>query len=220
MNRTIREIEPHKTYLILHFEDGFRARLPRECFTEREDLTPGGEVDWEEFTQWLMPRQYTEALHYAVSLLSQQGRCSGEIQRKLKDRFVLDETAEMVIYKLQKERLLDDGAYARHYAEVRSRMGMGRSRIRMELSQKGLDHELIAEALEAIDTGEAESTAEAYALKLLNRYAKEPDPRKATQKLLAAMARHGYSLSDSRRALEGAKARLRGEQEESDEGEE
>ena len=59
-------------------------------------------------------------------------------------------------------------------------------------------------ALEEMDDEESEDAAAALAKKLLKRYEREPDERKAMQKLLASMARRGYGYEESREAVEKA----------------
>ena len=111
--------------------------ISRENWLERR-FTEGDEIDLEELHQWLLPRQYPEALNYAVSLLALRSRSTGELRKKLLDRHYMDDTADMVIYKLEKERFVDDEAFARDYAAQLSRRKLGRKRILMELRHKGI----------------------------------------------------------------------------------
>ena len=110
----------------------------------------------------------------------------------------------MVLYKLEKEHFLNDEAFAMEYAAALSRRQMGRTRIGQELRRKGVAPELIQHALEALDEEEAEDAALVLARKLLKRYEREPDPRKAMQKLLMAMARRGYGFEEARAAAQRA----------------
>lgn len=207
--RRIQEVIEKKNTVFLRFSEGRPVRLSKDAYYEREDLLPGAEVDWESFTEWLMPRQYQEALHYAVDLLARKARCSGEITQKLIDRFYLAETAEMVVYKLEKERLLDDAAYLRMYVAERSRFSIGPGRIRAELKRKGFQNDEIDAALSELPGNDISEPALELAQKLLRKYAGEDDPRKAYQKELAAMARRGYGYEDSKKALGKARSLLR-----------
>ena len=116
----------------------------------------------------------------------------------------MEDTIEMVLYKLEKERLLDDEAFAREWAASRARSQVGKSRIRQELRMKGISAEMAEIALEELDEEESEDAAVALARKLLRRYSRETDERKAMQKLLMAMARRGYGYEESRNAVETA----------------
>jgi regulatory protein len=80
---------------------------------------------------------------------------------------------------------------------------MGKSRIRMELVRKGLPREMIDRTMEQLPKEEADDAAIRLAQKLLRRHNGE-DTRKEMQKVLAAMARRGYSYEDSKEAIEAA----------------
>ena len=125
-------------------------------------------------------------------------------QKKLRDKFYLPETVEMVLYKLEKEHFLNDEAFATEYAASLSRRQMGRTRITQELRRKGIAPALIQQALESLDAEEADDAALVLARKLLRRYERESDPRKAMQKLLMAMARRGYGFEEARAAAQRA----------------
>ena len=116
----------------------------------------------------------------------------------------MDDTVDMVLYKLEKEGLVDDEAFAREWAATRARQQIGRARILRELAQKGVDRESAERAVEALDEEEKDAAAVALAQKLLRRYADEADAKRAMAKLMAAMARRGYDFESARRAVEQA----------------
>ena len=148
------------------------------------------------------------ALNDAVALLAQRARASGEIRQKLRRKLYMEDTIEMVLYKLEKERLMDDEAFAREWAASRARSQIGRSRIMRELRMKGITQEMAERALDELDEDEGDEAAVMLAQKLLRRYSSEADERKAMQKMLAAMARRGYGYEDSRQAIETAISRM------------
>lgn len=208
MNDVIREIAEDKRGALVTFEGGDTLWLSRAMVREHATLLVGGEEDVDALKEWLLPRQYTEALNYAVGLLAVRARASGEIEKRLQARRYMDDTIEMVLYKLEKENLLDDEAFAREWAASRARRQMGKSRIMQELRQKGVDRELCERVLSELDEEEGDEAAAELALKLLKRYMNESDERKAMSKLMGAMARRGYGYDASRRAVETAMARL------------
>ena len=198
------EIVEKRHSSVLVFDSGKRFWLTWTQLQEHEPFAVGQQVDVEALRAWLLPRQYPMALNDAVALLAQRAQASGEIRQKLKRRLYMEDTIEMVLYKLEKERLMDDAAFAREWAASRSRSQMGRARIERELRDKGISREVAQEALDALDEREGEAAAIALARKLARRYAKETDARKAAQKALAAMARRGYGYEESKAALERA----------------
>lgn len=208
MKERVCEITESGRGALVTFESGEALWFSRGLWREHPTIRVDDEEDIDELKSWLLPRQYPGALEYAVSLLAMRARSSGEIRQKLKARRYMEDTVEMVLFKLEKERLLDDEAFAREWAASRARKQMGKSRIMQELRRKGIGREMCEQAIEALDREEGDEAAQELAMKLLRRYEKETDERKAMGKLLAAMARRGYGYDDARRAVEAALARM------------
>mgnify|MGYP000091918615 CR=1 FL=1 len=145
----ITAVERSKKGAVVTLNGEEKIFVSRALLIERE-FTEGLSLQRDELAQWLLPRQYPEALNLAVSLLAQRAHSSGEIEKKLRDKFYLPETVEMVLYKLEKEHFLNDEAFATEYAASLSRRQMGRTRITQELRRKGIAPELIQQALEAL----------------------------------------------------------------------
>lgn len=204
----VREIIEKRRSSVIVMESGEKYWLTWTQLQEHEPFAEGMEVDTDALKEWLLPRQYPMALNDAVALLAQRAHASGEIASKLRRKLYMEDTIEMVLYKLQKERFLDDAAFARDWAASRARGQMGRTRILQELRMKGIPAEMAQNALEELDEEEKDDAARALARKLLRRYAGEADERKAMQKMLAAMARRGYGYEDSRTAIEHAIAEM------------
>lgn len=207
----VKEIVEKRRSFIVVMESGEQFWFTWTQMQEHGPMAAGQEIDVEELRKWLLPRQYPMALNDAVALLAQRARASGEISQKLKRKLYMDDTIEMVLYKLEKERLLDNETFARDWAASRARCQIGRARILQELRMKGIPQEMARRALDDLDADEGDEAATALARKLLRRYSSEADPRKAMQKLLAAMARRGYGYEDSRRAIEAAIAQMEDE---------
>ena len=200
----IKEINEKRHSSVVVMESGEQFWLTWTQMQEHEPLKVGQEVDTDELRQWLLPRQYPMALNDAVAMLAQRARASGEIRQKLRRKLYMEDTIEMVLYKLEKERLLDDETFARDWAASRARSQLGRSRILQELRMKGISQEMAENALDELDEEEGDEAAVALAAKLLKRYSRETDERKGMQKLLAAMARRGYGYEESRKAVQAA----------------
>ena len=169
----ITAVERSKKGAVVTLNGEEKIFVSRALLFERE-FTEGQPLRRDELAQWLLPRQYPEALNLAVSLLAQRAHSSGEIEKKLRDKFYLPETVEMVLYKLEKEHFLNDEAFAMEYAASLSRRQMGRTRITQELRRKGIAPALIQQALESLDAEEADDAALVLARKLLRRYEREP----------------------------------------------
>ncbi|HUN47837.1 MAG TPA: regulatory protein RecX [Stellaceae bacterium] len=101
--------------------------------------------------------------------------------------------------------LLDDRRYAEAQAQSLGRHGTSRHRIRQRLAAKGVDAELVEDALRvAAEESGASDLAAACILarrKRLGPYRKTGDRAAHRQKDLAALARAGFSLAIARRVL-------------------
>ena len=124
--------------------------VPVSLMQERP-LKEGQALDLEEYDNWLMVRQYRFALDRAVGYLAARARSKREIEQKLLQAGYRPSTVEMVIYKLQRENLLDDADFARQWVESRQHHKLGRSRIAQELRRKGISQEEADEALSTIE---------------------------------------------------------------------
>ena len=106
--------------------------------------------------------------------------------------------------KLTRYGFLNDAAYAeqlaRHYVEGKK---FGLRRAEYEMRHRGLSQEDIDDALSAYNNAEQIS---AQLLELLQkkyaRYLTDPDDRKASEKVTAALVRRGYTYQQIRYAIE------------------
>ena len=166
-------------------------------------LAVGESFDWADYQQRLLLRQYPEALNRAVGLLATRSRSTAELTRRLTENGYLPETIEMVLYKLEKEQLTDDAAFARAWVENRAARGMGKMRLKQELRMKGVSETQAEEALAAVDEDTQAAQATALAAKLCRRHRSAPVPERR-RKVIMAMQRRGYRYSEAAAALETA----------------
>ncbi|MGN1370213.1 MAG: regulatory protein RecX, partial [Aristaeellaceae bacterium] len=111
--------------------------VPISLLRERP-LKENQPIDLEEYDNWLMVRQYRFALDRAVGYLAARARSKQEIEQKLLQAGYRPCTVEMVLYKLEREHLLNDADFARQWVESRAHHKLGRSRIALELRRKGI----------------------------------------------------------------------------------
>ena len=149
----------------------------------------------------LTEEQPCHALDRAVACLAARAHSKHEIEQKLLRVGYRPCTVEMVLYKLEREHLLNDADFARQWVEARSGRKLGRSRIAQELRRKGIDADEAEEALSAI--GEDDQLADAIALaeKAAARAKSDEDPRKTYQRIAAMLARRGFRWDITKEAL-------------------
>lgn len=177
--------------------------VPVSLMRERP-LKEGQPLNLEEYDNWLMVRQYRFALDRAVGYLAARARSRHEIEQKLLQAGYRPSTVEMVLYKLQRENLLDDADFARQWVEARSTRKLGRSRIAQELRRKGVSQEEAEEALSVIEDEDQLSGAIALAQKAAERIKPGEDLRKAANRIAGMLARRGYSWDISKEAIRQA----------------
>ncbi len=98
---------------------------------------------------------YDEALKRAAALCSRQEQCTRQILEKLRLWDMDDQEAQKIITNLQKEKFLDDGRYANFYVKDKFRFNTwGKIKILHMLRQKGIEEEVIIQALDQISDAE------------------------------------------------------------------
>ena len=180
--------------------DDSEVLVPLSLFRERP-LTVGEPIDMEEYDQWLLLRQYRHALDRAVAFLAGRARSRREMEERLLRSGYRPCTVEMVLYKLEKEGLLDDADFARQWVDARSARRMGRGRIAQELRRKGVSAREAEEALEGLSDEEQLEGAIVLVEKAMARTPSGEDPRKTAARITALLARRGYDYDTAREAI-------------------
>ena len=147
------------------------------------------------------------AVELALRHLNRRDRTEAELRRHLAAKDVGERAAEAAIAEVARMGYLDDGRYARTFAEDRRTLdAWGAERIERRLLQLGVDRELVAAAIGARD-GDEELEA---ALELLRRrFGAAPTGERERERALAMLVRKGYELElayDAVRAFERAAA--------------
>lgn len=139
-----------------------------------------------------------QLLAYAGWLLARREYAAAELLTKFRTRFIADEPLfARVIEKLVTLGVQSDERAARVYIE--GHPGWGPQKITFQLRQRGIAPALIASILAEADDEEARAR-EALALKL--RGQPVPPDFRERQKLIAFLARRGFSLDIAKRVAE------------------
>ena len=126
------------------------------------------------------------------ALCSRREYCRKDVMKKVMTALDGDVAkAEEVVAKLVEERYVDDLRYAAAFARDKASIaGWGEAKIRYMLSSKGIDRELIAQALDEVDDKRAETRLE----KLMENKVRslKDDPQRRLKLLRFGLGR-GYS---------------------------
>ncbi|MCC2672803.1 MAG: regulatory protein RecX [Armatimonadetes bacterium] len=138
----------------------------------------------------------------AFRLLGYRARSQVELRRRLLQKGYDPGMVEEVLAALGRSGLINDAEFSQSW--VRARTGsrpMGPNRIAAELRQKGVDREVIDEALEAVDTDAEMALALTVGRRKIEQLRGE-DPRVARRKLGSVLMRRGFSSGVCARVLD------------------
>ena len=135
----------------------------------------------------------------AIQLLSRREYSRHELEKKLYS-FAKDVDSTNMLSRLAEAGYLSDERFAESFIRMKIGQGHGLNRIRFELSQKGIDAELITQTLESLQVDWFELAAELYQRK----YRSQPryEDFKEKNKRMRYMSQKGFSIDEINYALE------------------
>ena len=196
---TILSITPDRSRFCISFDDHDQIWLHREDLNALH-WTEGMVLSKEDVDSSVTVYQYPRALNKAVAMLARRPCSKEEIRKKLLFTGNSEYVTELVLYKLEKEKLVNDEEFCELWVQSRRRKKYGPARIFQELKMKGIDEEMIRSALERTELPEQEECLLQLAEKKLKSMKKDEDPRKIRQKITAALVRKGYDWESASRA--------------------
>jgi regulatory protein len=151
-----------------------------------------------------------KALSLAFAYLNRRERTVGEVEAYLERKGISPETAAAALDALRNDGYVDNARYALMYVHDKRELdGWGSERIRRELSARGIDRNLIENALaehEAERGGGQTELDRALAL-LRRRFPTPPRDRRDRDRALGMLIRKGF---DGELALDALTAHARG----------
>jgi len=180
-------------YLVVEADRARYASLPLEVVHQLE-LKVGLEVQGEQAERLKRAAEVESAHQVAARLLAMRPRSVYDVLARLRERGHDPGAAAAAVGRLEVAGVLDDAAYARHFARVRASRGHGPARLLHDLLTKGVDRRVaekaIAEVLDAEGVN-ASSQAQTLAQKRMTQLRDVP-PRQRRRRLLAYLARRGF----------------------------
>ncbi|HSA40645.1 MAG TPA: recombination regulator RecX [Mycobacterium sp.] len=157
-------------------------------------------------------KRVAQAQNVCLRLLTARARTRAELTDRLTGRGYSDDVIATVLGRLERAGLLDDAEFAREWVRSRQEFaGKGKRALAVELRNKGVDAEIIAEALAGIDADtERRRAEELVAARLRRERLADGDEMKITRRLVGMLARRGYS---SAMAFDVVSVALAGERE-------
>ena len=182
---------------LLTFEGGEPIEVDVRTFDE-SPFNEGCNITEEQLNTLLAASQYNRARERALYLLGLRDYACKELEQKLYTE-APPETAAAVVERLRQVGLLDDERYAARLARSLSEgKHYPRRRIEQELRRRGILPVLVQTAVSEL---EGEDYEQALALLQKKYYNKLNDPD-SRRRVVAALARRGFSYGAIRRAMD------------------
>jgi regulatory protein len=136
------------------------------------------------------PEEQARAL--CLRLLTGSPRTRRQLADAMRKREIPDEVADGVLERFQDVGLIDDQAFANAWVESRHRgRGLARRALAQELRHRGVEAELVSEAVGLLDPQQEEETARALVLRRLPG-TRGLDRERRIRRLAGMLARKGY----------------------------
>ena len=200
---TVSEIRYERSFVCVLLDSGEHFWLRKSDFP-KSGLCEGNSYEYESILQTIRLFQYPRALNNAVAMLARRPCSRKEIMSRLLFRRFCEDVAELVLFKLEKEKLIDDRSFCEQWIQYRSHNGFGLSAIRRELIIKGIPEDMISDCLNLSNPESEEEYAVRQAQKYWKRIKPEEDIRKARQKVITALVRKGFDWDTARKACSTA----------------
>lgn len=127
-----------------------------------------------------------------LRLLTAAPRTRSQLAEALVRRGVPDDVIDRVLDRYTEVGLIDDETFARMWVSSRhTGRGLARRALGHELRQRGVDNDVVAEAVSALDPDTERETARALVRRRLRGLDRQP-PDVAVRRLVGMLARKGY----------------------------
>ncbi|GAA1413664.1 regulatory protein RecX [Catellatospora coxensis] len=137
--------------------------------------------------------------------LAVRPRTRAELAAAMRAKDVADEVAEAVLDRYDEVGMIDDAAFARAWVSSRHHgKGLASRALGQELRRRGVDAEVVTEALAELDDETQAQTAYELAVRKLRTTRGEPDA--VFRRVVGALARKGYPGGIAVRAVKDALA--------------
>lgn len=156
------------------------------------------EINEEELTELLYAVSFRRAYNKGLDFLSRRPYGTKELIKKLCEKGHEKASAEKACERLTELGLLNDEEFARIFAnELLERKNYSITRIKQELSFRGIDREIVENIIDNLDNDPVPRIIMLVRKKYMNKLSDE----KGRKRTIDALMRLGYSYSDIKTAL-------------------
>lgn len=161
-------------------------------------LTIGREIDESELVAFKKLSSDDKAYGLALAYIARRMRSEGELRDYFRRKEYDQARADELIQRLQQSRWINDADFAGRWVENRRQLkNSSTKKLRLELRQKHISSDIIDQVL--VDTQDDEQVA----LRALVEKKRRQTRYQEDQKLMAYLARQGFSYNNIKSALRG-----------------
>lgn len=195
MKLSIKEGKANKIHI--YVDEEYRATVDSDYWYS-EKYRNYKEINENELTELLDAVSFRRAYNKGLDLLSRRPHGKKELIKKLCEKGHEKVSAEKACDRLLELGLLNDDDFARILAnELYERKGYGIKRIKQELIFRGVDREIVENAIESLDI----DTQTRIILVIRKKYLNKINDEKGRKRAIDGLMRLGYSYSDIKSAL-------------------
>lgn len=176
-------------------DDEFSFSLDESQLVELR-LKRGQEIDKETLESYKKESNFGKNYLRALDLISRRIRSEKEIRDYAWRKQWSSENLERVVSRLYQNNYLDDEKFAKSFVASRSSRSISLKKLKVDLVKKGIKQDIIENVLFEDDTFDETESLKKLIEKKRSRYEDE-------RKLIAYLARQGFSYDDIKRALKG-----------------
>ncbi|MCU1434554.1 MAG: RecX family transcriptional regulator [Pseudarthrobacter sp.] len=177
----------------------------RSSAGSRSMLDPDGPDPESSIVEDAEPDPATVARAIVLRQLTSSAKSRLQLARKLAERNIPEDVAEAVLDRFQEVRLIDDADFADMWVRSRSQSRkLAKGALRRELSDKGIDADTAAAALEQLSDADEEAAARLLVERKLRPgtdLSDRTERDKTTRRLASMLARKGYQPAQAFRVV-------------------
>lgn len=186
--------------LVIHIDEEPWHEIHTTIFGRKPEL-PKNYSTLDDFYMQFEELEYKRGRVYAIKCLMLKSQLKGNLQKTLEKKCICKITAQRIVEECQKAGYLNDREWIEHFIQKQMAQRAGPQAILMKLRQKGVTEEQAKFALSKLDSEECQIVRVEELLN--NRYHnRNLSDFREKQKVIASLARKGFSFSVIKSALE------------------
>ncbi|KXG75030.1 RecX family transcriptional regulator [Thermotalea metallivorans] len=187
------QIKNKKRYSV-YIDDQFAFGISEDLLV-RYRLLKGKEIDLTSIGRIIAHEEQNKADNYAIKLLSYRPRTAKELQQKMKEKGYEDSVIENTLSVLKEHNYINDEDFAKSFIKDKMQFRkIGKIRMKQELSQKGVEKNIIHKVMaEHMDSEKELETALALGRKKLETTYKNDDRKAQYRKLGSFLQSKGFA---------------------------